>query len=111
MDSTQIASNIREMSRLQLLVEVAHRVQCMLPAKPNKPTTPIGWLPYCAAPPASSSITSKAKNPGCPTHLGELFQTLLRSNSTRRDAFTDDTYQLLGRVFREQFTVSAAAQP
>lgn len=30
MDSTQIASNIREMSRLQLLVEVLQRVQRML---------------------------------------------------------------------------------
>jgi hypothetical protein len=108
MDSTQIASNIRELSRLQLLVEIAQRVHRML-SEADQSRYAERLAPYLRG--TSGQFIYHLKGQATAPHLqhlGELFQTLLLE---LQPTYAErDTYQLLARVFREQFTVSAAAQ-
>ncbi len=109
MDSTQIASNIREMSRLQLLVEIAQRVQRML-SEADQARYAERFAPYLRGTSGQFIYHLKGQTTAPHLqHLGELFQTLLIE---LQPIYAEhETYQLLARVFREQFTVSAAAQP
>jgi hypothetical protein len=109
MDSTQIASNIRAMSRLQLLVEIVQRVQRML-SEADQARYAERFAPYLRGTSGQFIYHLKGQTTAPHLqHLGELFQTLLLELPP---IYADhDTYQLLARVFREQFTVSAAAQP
>jgi hypothetical protein len=109
MDSTQIASNIREMSRLQLLVEVAQRVQRML-SEADQTRYAERLAPYlrCTSGQFIYHLKGQTTAPHL-QHLGELFQTwLVELQPTYAE---HDTYQLLARVFREQFQPIAPAQP
>jgi hypothetical protein len=108
MDSTQIASNMRDMSRLQLLVEIAHRVQRML-SKADQARYAERLAPYLRGTSGQFIYHLKGQTTAPHLqHLGELFQTLLLE---LQPIYADhDTYQLLARVFREQFTVSTVAQ-
>ncbi len=101
MDSTQIASNIREMSRLQLLVEVAQRVQRML-TETDQARYADRFEPYLRG--TSGQFIYHLKGQTTAPHLqqlGELFHTLLVE--LQPTYAEHDTYQLLARVFREQF--------
>ncbi len=101
MDSTQIASNIRAMSRLQLLVEVAQRVQRML-TEADQARYADRFQPYLRG--TSGQYLYHLKGQTTAPHLqqlGELFHTLLVE--LKPTYAEHDTYQLLARVFREQF--------
>ena len=107
MDSTQIASNIREMSRLQLLVEVLQRVHRML--------TPEDQTKYVEAFAAyilghAGQYVYHIKGEDTSEHLqkiGELMQRLLAD--LQPNYAQDPVYQMLERVFGEHFRMEEKA--
>jgi hypothetical protein len=106
MDSTQIASNIRQMSRLQLLVEVVQRVYRML-TEADRERYAEQFAPYLKG--SSGQYIYRIKGEETGPHLeriGELMAGCLTElASTYRD---HPTYRILERVFGEQFTVVEA---
>jgi len=103
MDSTQIASNIREMSRLQLLVEVLQRVHRMLSEEDQKHYEK-DFEPYLQG--TSGQYIYRIKGEEVADHLkpiGELMHRLV--NELRADYGQEPTYQMLERVFQEHFTI------
>ena len=104
-DSTQIASNIRAMSRLQLLVEVLQRVHRMLNEIDQKRYAD-EFEPYTKG--SSGQYTYRVKVSETDEHLcriGELMAKLVRELST--NYAQEDTYQILQRVFQEHFVVGS----
>ena len=104
-DSTQIASNIRAMSRLQLLVEVLQRVHRMLNEIDQKRYAD-EFAPYTRG--SSGQYTYRVKVGETGEHLhriGELMAKLVRELST--NYAQEDTYQILQRVFQEHFVVES----
>jgi len=107
MDSTQIASNVRHFSRLQLLVEIAQRVYRMLD-EVEQARYVERFQPYVRG--TSGQFIYHLKGQATAPHLqdlGELFHDLVRELEAAYA--THDTYQLLARVFREHFDVQATA--
>lgn len=106
MDSTQIASNIRQMSRLRLLVEVLQRVHRML-SEIDQARYAEQFAPYLKG--SSGQYIYRIKGEETGPHLeriGQLMHSLLADlSSTYRD---HPTYRILERVFGEQFTVVEA---
>jgi len=104
MDSTQIASNIRNMSRLQLLVEVLQRVYRMF-TEADQAQYAQAFEPYLKG--SSGQYLYRIKGQDTDNHLqsmGELMQTLVEELS---ETYQDDlTYQVLARVFEEHFVVA-----
>jgi hypothetical protein len=105
-DSTQIASNIRRMSRLQLLVEVLQRAHRMLEEADQERYTD-AFAPYLKG--SSGQYLYHIKGEEYAEHLqraGELMQRLLAELPTR---YVDEpAYQVLARVFAEHFAVEEA---
>lgn len=103
-DSTQIASNIRNMSRLQLLVEVLQRVQHMCD-ETDQAKYAQTFDPYLKG--SSGQYLYRIKGEDTDNHLqriGELMQMLVEElGETYQD---DPTYQVLIRVFDEHFVVA-----
>jgi hypothetical protein len=107
MDSTFVASNIRELSRLQLLVAVLQRVQRML-----QPTEQAhyaaAFAPYLKG--SAGQYVYHVKTGTTAAHLqaiGELMQQLVTELVT---AYAEEaTYQLLVRVFGEHFVAQASS--
>jgi hypothetical protein len=101
MDSTLIASNIREMSRLQLLVEVLQRVHRMLD-EPDQQRYAEAFAPYLQG--SSGQYIYHIKGEESQAHLqrmGELMQQLL---AELPDTYANEpAYQVLTRVFKEHF--------
>jgi hypothetical protein len=101
MDSTLIASNIRKMSRLQLLVEVLQRVHRML-AEQDQQRYAEAFAPYLKG--SSGQYIYHIKGEESQAHLqriGELMQQLLVELA---DTYADEPcYQVLERVFQEHF--------
>jgi hypothetical protein len=101
MDSTQIASNIRQMSRLQLLVEVLQRVWRML-GEENQPPYAPAFAPYIKG--TSGQYTYHIEPGEGPRHLeaiGMLMRQLVTDLAT---AYGDEAaYQVLARVYDEHF--------
>ena len=106
MDSTLIASNIREMSRLQLLVEVLQRTQRILKEVEQEQYAD-DFAPYLKG--SSGQYIYHIKGEKSGEHLrriGELMRKLLAELPA---SYVDEpTYQLLQRVFREHFEVEEA---
>jgi hypothetical protein len=105
MDTTQIASNIRRMSRVQLLVEVLQRAHRML-SQTEQAHYAEAFAPYLQG--SSGQYVYHLKGEGTPPHLqrmGELLHRLLVELAPT--CATDETYQMLERVFREQFILTA----
>jgi hypothetical protein len=103
MDSTQIASNIREMSRLQLLVAVLQRVQRMLKEGDQKGYGEV-FTPFIEGHAGQYVYHLKGQDTG--EHLqkiGELMQRLLVE--LRPMYGQEPGYQMLERVFGEHFRV------
>ena len=104
-DSTQIASNIREMSRLQLLVEVLQRVYRML-SEEDKKRRAAEFAAYVKG--TSGQYTYHLKGEGAHRgHLkaiGELMARLVKDLA--EDYEEHETWRLLKRVFGEHFEVS-----
>jgi len=101
MDSTQIASNIREMGRLQLLVEVLQRVYRMLTEEDQVHYAEV-FAPYIQG--HAGQYVYHIKGQDTSEHLqkiGELMQRLLvelESNYAQ-----EPVYQMFARVFSEHF--------
>ena len=108
MDSTLIAGNIREMSRLQLLVEVLQRVYRMLSEEEQQQYAE-EFEPYVKG--SSGQYIYRIKGQDSQAHLqqiGELMQQLL---AELPDTYADEpAYQVLERVFAEHFSVSQASE-
>jgi len=104
-DSTQIASNIREMSRLQLLVEVLQRVHHML-NEAEQAQWQVDFGPYLTGTSGQYTYRLKGKGAARP-HLeaiGELMSRLVTELAA--DYQDHATYQVLLRVFNEHFNQS-----
>ena len=111
MDSTQIGSNIREMSRLQLLVEVLQRVyRALTPADQTAWTD--AFAPYLKG--SSGQYLYRLKGRGAhQPHLEAIGQLMHRLMTELVATYAQTpVYQLLTRVFAEHFNlVAAQAQP
>ena len=107
MDSTMIASNIRRMTRLQLLVEVTQRVYRMLD-ETDQQRYAEEFAPYLKG--SSGQYIYRLKGEDVPEHLqciGELMHRLVEELVTRYGE--ESPYQVLRRVFQEHFMVAEAA--
>lgn len=107
MDSTFVASNIRAMSRLQLLVEVLQRVHRML-RPPEQERYAAAFAPYLKG--SAGQYVYHVKTGTTAPHLqaiGELMQQLV---AELPPAYAQEAaYQLLVRVFGEHFVAQAAS--
>lgn len=107
MDSTQIASNIQQMGCLQLLVEVLQRVHRML-SEADQVYYADEFAPYLRG--SSGQYVYHLKGQDIEPHqqrIGELMIRLLNELASRYGSHT--TYQMLERVFHEQFNVDQDA--
>jgi hypothetical protein len=107
MDSTMIASNIRQMTRLQLLVEVLQRVQRMLD-EADQQRYAEAFEPYLKG--SSGQYIYHLKGEDALEHLqriGELMSRLVAELAT--DYHTGPAYRVLQRVFQEHFSIDAAS--
>ena len=107
MDSTQIASNIRTMGRLQLLVEVLQRVYRML-TKEDQGHYVEEFAPYIQG--HAGQYVYHLKGQDTSEHLqriGELMQRLLIE--LQPGYAQEPVYQMLMRVFGEHFRVEEKA--
>lgn len=105
MDSTQVASNIRQFSRLQLLVEVLQRVQRGL-SETDQQQYQADFEPYLRG--SAGQYVYHLKPGSYDQHLaeiGQLMQTLVTELATTYAG--QPCYQLLLRVFHEHFIVEA----
>lgn len=106
MDSFQIASNIRQMGRVQLLVEILQRVQRMLSAG-DQPRYEEDFAPYMQG--HAGHYVYRMKGEEVPPHLqriGELMQRLLVE--LKPDYGDQVVYLVLERVFSEHFRIEQA---
>ncbi len=106
MDSTMIASNIRKMTRLQLLVEVTQRVYRMLDEMDQQRYAE-EFAPYLKG--SSGQYIYRLKGEDVPEHLqriGELMHRLVEELAPRYGE--ESPYQVLRRVFQEHFVVAEA---
>jgi hypothetical protein len=106
-DSTMIGSNIRETTRLQLLVEVLQRVHRMLD-ETDRERYAQAFEPYLRG--SSGQYTYHLKGEEIGEHLqriGELMHGLVRELAPRYGEAA--TYRVLRRVFREHFVVEEPA--
>lgn len=102
MDSSEIASNIRNMSRLHLLVEVVQRVHRML-SETDRTLYADTFAPYLRG--TSGQYVYRVKGEDGPAHMqriGELMGKLLKELAAYCG---HPTYQILQRVFTEHFMV------
>lgn len=110
MDSTQMASNIRQMSRVQLLVEVVQRVWRML-TEADQAHYAADFAPYLKG--TSGQYTYHIEPGDTARHLeaiGQLMQQLVTALSTAYG--THDAYRVLARVYDEHFVeVEAGLRP
>jgi len=103
MDSTQIASNIRRMGRVQLLVEVLQRVHRIL-NEVDRARYGEAFAPYLKG--SSGQYVYHLKGDETGPHLqriGELMHRLVVELAS--SYHPHETYQVLHRVFHEQFMV------
>ena len=106
MDSSQIASNIRQMSRLQLLVEVVQRVHRLLNDE-EQARYAADFAPYVVG--TAGQYTYRVKYGETAPHIeriGLLMQKLLAGLATVHGETS--VYQMLRRVFHEHFVVEEA---
>jgi hypothetical protein len=108
MDSTQIASNILEMSRLQLLVEAVQRMQRSL-SEADQQRYAETLAPYLQG--HSGQYVYRLKGKGATeAHLqqiGEVIALLLEELG--EDYAQDPAYQVLARFFADNFHLEARA--
>lgn len=109
MDSTQIASNIREYSRLRLVIEVLLRATRMLTEADQTRYTEI-LAPYTQG--SAGQYCYRLKNDEYDSHLAQVGKVIARLLSTwAADYEAEPAYQILRRVFHEHFTVADPEQP
>jgi len=106
MDSTQIASNLRDMSRVQLLVEVLQRVYRMLNEgdRERYGSDVEGYVKV-----SSGQYVYPLKREDQPKHLQSLGELLAKLLNELRDKYGEEpTFAVLERVFGEHFVVAEA---
>jgi hypothetical protein len=104
MDSTMVGSNIRQVGRLQLLVEVLQRVQRMLSAD-ERAQYGEAFTPYLQG--HAGQYVLHLKREEFPRHIqriGEFMQLLLGELKERYSK--DPVYLVLERVFNEHFKLA-----
>ena len=104
MDSTMVGSNIRQVGRLQLLVEVLQRVQRML-STDDRAQYAEAFAPYLQG--HAGQYVLHLKREEFPRHIqriGEFMQLLLGELKERYSK--DPVYLVLERVFNEHFKLA-----
>jgi hypothetical protein len=102
-DSTQIASNIREVTRLQLLVEVLQRTHRML-SEADQCRYAEAFAPYLKG--SSGQYTYRIKSEEYDEHLQQAGELMRQLVDALADKYADEAaYQVLARVFGEHFVV------
>jgi hypothetical protein len=105
MDTTQIASNIRRMSRVQLLVEVLQRAHRML-NQTDQARYAEAFTPYVKG--TSGQYVYQLKGEETAPHLQSMGELMHRLLVELAPAYaTHPTYPMLQRVFHEQFVLTA----
>jgi hypothetical protein len=105
MDSTLIASHIRAMSRLQLLVEVLQRVHRML-AEQDQQRYADEFEPYLKG--SSGQYIYHIKGEASEAHLQRMGELMQHLRVELADTYGDEPcYQVLERVFQEHFVSQA----
>ncbi|MBW1971070.1 MAG: transposase [Deltaproteobacteria bacterium] len=107
MDSTQVASNIRQMGRVQLLVEVLQRIYRML-SEADRARYAEVFLPYLKG--HAGQYVYRMKREEIGSHLqqtGELMQRLLVE--LKPAYVTEAIYQVLERVLGDHFQMKGTA--
>jgi hypothetical protein len=107
MDSTQVASNIRQMSRLQLLVEMLQRlVRVMTDAEQARYADELA--PYLKG--SSGQYVYRVKPEEVNDRLQEVGELMQRLVADLAAAYAEnETYQLFKRVFGEHFVEETEA--
>jgi hypothetical protein len=104
MDSTQIASNIRQYSRLQLLVEVLQRVQRDL-SEADQQTYAPEFAAYLKG--SSGQYVYRVKPEAYASHLEQIGQVMHKLVLELAAAYAaHPSYQMLVRVFNEHFIIA-----
>jgi hypothetical protein len=103
MDSSEIASNIRNLSRLHLLVEVMQRVGRML-SEEDRQRYAEAFAPYTKG--TSGQYVYRVKGEDGPAHMQRIGELMWRLLGELASAYGQDaTYEMLQRVFGEHFVV------
>ncbi len=103
MDSTLIASNIRALTRLQLLVEVIQRTHRMLD-EANQQQYADDFGLYIKG--SSGQYTYRIEREEYAEHIQRIGELMYKLITELRAKYADEsTYQILERVFKEHFTV------
>ena len=103
MDSTQVASNIQEMSRLQLLVEVLQRVWRML-SESEQLRYAEAFAPYLKG--SSGNYIYRLKKGDFYPHLQKIGEFMYQLLYTLGKSYRERaTFQMLERVFNEHYQV------
>jgi len=107
MDSTQIASNIMDMSRLQLLVESLQRVYGMLSETDQKRYSEV-FGPYVKG--HSGQFVYRIKGKGkSEEHLQQIGEVICRLlDELKADYAQEPAYQVLQRFFDDNFRLETA---
>ena len=101
MDSTQVASNIRAYSRLQLLVEVLQRVHGML-SEMDQVRYANAFAPYMLG--SSGQYVYRVRSKEGASHIERIGILMQQLVDELADNYADDpTYQILRRVFDDHF--------
>lgn len=109
MDSTQIASNIRTYSRLQLVVEVLQRAARML-SDPDQERYAADLAPYLQG--SAGQYCYRIQSEAYEQHLAQIGQVIAELLTAWEGEYaTQPAYRLLRRVFGEHFRIVDAAQP
>ncbi len=107
MDSTQVASNIRQMGRVQLLVEVFQRVHRML-SQADQESYAKAFAPYLKG--HAGQYVYHMKSEETATHLQQIGTLMQRLLIELKSAYAaEPVYQVLERVFGEHFQVEQSA--
>ena len=107
MDSTLIASNIREMRRLQLLVEVLQRVHRMLREEEQQQYAE-SFAPYLKG--SSGQYIYRLKAGDVAGHLQRVGELMAQLTDELAARYGDElAYRVLQRVFQEHFHIDEAA--
>ena len=105
MDSTQVASNIRQFSRLQLLVEVLQRVHRDL-CEADQQHYGVEFEPYLKG--SSGQYVYQVKPGTYASHLAQIGRLMSQLVTELAPTYAGQpSYQLLVRVFNEHFIVEA----
>jgi hypothetical protein len=105
MDSTQISSDIRRYSRLQLLVEVVQRAERMLNEQDRTRYAEL-LAPYKKG--SAGQYCYRVKNSDLDSHLQRIGQVIYRLVNELSASYSDqEGYQLLQRVLSEHFELSS----